>query len=99
MNKDKNNSLIEEYNVIFNNRSKKIQISFSEPYEATKMLVKMIKNIFGTKIIQSRKTTKIVGKMIKCITEYEINTEMIELSKDIYDKATKGRDMYNKIKY
>ena len=59
MDKEKENSLREEYNIIFNNRSKKIPIIFREPYEATKMIVKMFKNIFGTKIIQSSKTSKI----------------------------------------
>ena len=49
MDKEKEKILREEYNVVFNNRSKKIPIIFREPYEATKMIVKMFKQIFGHK--------------------------------------------------
>ena len=87
------------YNVVFNNRSKKIPIIFREPYEATKMIVKMFKNIFGTKIIQSSKTSKIINKKIKCVTQYNLNTEMIYLSEQINNRSEKGRTMYNDIKY
>ena len=99
MDKEKENSLREEYNIIFNNRSKKIPIIFREPYEATKMIVKMFKQIFGTKIIQSSKTTKIINKKIKCVTQYNLNTEIIYLSEQINNRSEKGRTMYKDIKY
>ena len=63
------------------------------------VIVKMYKNIFGTKIISSKKTTKIVNKIIKCITVYEMNMEQIDMSKEIYDKSKQSKGMYDKIKY
>lgn len=99
MDKEKEKILREEYNVVFNNRSKKIPIIFREPYEATKMIVKMFKQIFGHKIIQSKKTTTIINDKIKCITQYNLNTGMIHLSEQINNRSEKGRSMYDDIKY
>ena len=99
MSEEKNKSLLEEYNIVFNNRSKKVKIAFDEPSECIKVIVKMYKNIFGTKIISSKKTTKIVNKIIKCITVYEMNMGQIDMSKEIYDKSKQSKGMYDKIKY
>ena len=99
MSQEDNDILLEEYNIIFNNRSKKLKLSFMTDYECEKMLVKMFKNIFGAEIIISQKTTKIDKGKIKCITVYELGSELIKDTKKIYLRGKEGKKMYREIKY
>jgi len=98
-----NKKLLEEYRTVFNDRNKKLKISFHTPYEAQKLIVKMFKNIFGSKIIESKKSTKKMpdGK-VKSITYYNLNNHAIQIDKEILDfRKTYNSDneIYERIKY
>ena len=90
-------SLIEEYNTIFNNRNKKMKITFRSPEEAQKLIIKMFKNIFGSKIIESRKSTIKTDKGVKSVTYYKLNHEIISLTQNIHED--RNNEIYSKVQY
>tara|TARA_R110000824_G_scaffold231517_1_gene419403 strand:- start:4824 stop:8126 length:3303 start_codon:yes stop_codon:yes gene_type:complete len=110
---DTNKKLLEEYRIVFNDRNKKTKISFDIPEMSSILLIKMFKNVFGSRIIKGKKSTKkdINTGKIKSHTTYSFDPDrIIFMSECIYDagkdiklgnegEICESNNLYTKIKY